>query len=182
VHMPLQSGDNEILRRMNRKYTREQFLDVVQRLKAAVPDVTITTDVIVGFCGETEEQFQQTVSMFREVGFDMSFTSRYSARKGTYSAKHFEDDVTPEEKARRWHYLNEVMIEQLKEKNARYVGHYFPVLVERILEDGRGEGQTRCAKRVQFQGVDRSVVGSVVPVKMTQSLPFLLLGEALTSS
>lgn len=179
VHLPLQSGDNEILRRMNRKYTREQFLDVVHRLKEAIPDVAITTDVIVGFCGETEEQFMQTVELFREVGFDMSFTSRYSARKGTYSAKHFPDDVTPEEKARRWHYLNEVMIEQLKEKNARYVQHYFPVLVERILENGLGEGQTRSAKRVHIRGVTSSVVGSVIPVKMTQALPFLLLGEAL---
>lgn len=182
VHLPMQSGDSEILRRMNRKYTREQYLEVANRIKAAIPDVTITTDTIVGFCGETEEQFQSTAAMFEEVGFDMSFTSRYSARRGTYSDKHFEDDVTPEEKARRWHYLNEVMMRIIAEKNKKYEGKLFPVLIERMKAVGDrmvAEGQTRCAKRVQIAGLKAEHVGQIVPVRITSTQPFLLFGEPL---
>lgn len=180
VHMPMQSGSNEVLRRMNRKYTKEQFLDVVQRMKAAIPELTITTDTIVGFCGETEEQFQETVKMFEDVQFDMSFTSRYSARKGTYSANHFEDDVTPEEKARRWHYLNEVMIRIIGERNQRYKGNLYPVLIEKIKKDGSAEGMTRCSKRVQIAGLKPQHVGQILPIKITATQPFLLFGEPLT--
>lgn len=179
VHLPVQSGDNEILRKMNRKYTREQYLEIILKVKAAIPDVTITTDIIVGFPGETEEQFQQTCSLFDEVGFDMSFTSRYSPRKGTYSDRKMEDTVSVEEKARRWHHLNKVMIDIIREKNLAYKDKIFPVLIEKKLPDGRWEGMTRSNKRVQFSSKRVLSPGEIVPVKIARTQEFFLTGESL---
>lgn len=179
VHLPVQSGDDEILRRMNRKYSRAQYLEIIDKVKGAIPDVTITTDVIVGFSGETEEQFQQTCSLFKEVEFDMSFTSRYSPRKGTYSDRKMEDTVSVEEKARRWHHLNELMIDIIRKKNEVYKGGIFPILIEKKLPDGRWEGMTRSNKRVQFSAKGVLSPGEIVPVKILKTQEFFLTGASL---
>ncbi|MGI5828019.1 MAG: MiaB/RimO family radical SAM methylthiotransferase [Patescibacteria group bacterium] len=109
IHLPLQSGDDEILKRMNRGYTRKQYLELVKRIKAKIPEVVFTTDVIVGFPGETKEQFEQTVDVCKKVGFKTVFIGRYSPRPGTASAKLFKDDVPDVEKKRRWQVLEDLV-------------------------------------------------------------------------
>jgi len=178
VHLPVQSGDTNVLRRMNRKYSRERYLEVIKEVKDNIPGVTITTDIIVGFCGETEEEFMNTYDLFKEVGFEFSFTSRYSPRKGTYSDKRLEDDVPAEDKARRWHMLNELLKELSLEKNKTFVGQIMQVLVERQLPDGRLEGMSRNMKRIQFDG-PITMIGTEVPVKITGYHEFNLLAKAL---
>ena len=179
VHMPVQSGDNEVLRRMNRKYTREQYLEIIKKVKKSIPDVTITTDFIVGFCGETDAEFENSYDLFQEVGFDMSFTSRYSPRTGTYSARRMPDDVGVEVKAERWHRLNELLKETSLRRNKTHVGSIYTVLVEKKLPDGRYEGMTTTYKRVQFSGKGVEIIGTIVPVKISKAVEFFLHGDQL---
>lgn len=179
VHLPAQSGDNGVLKRMNRKYTREQYLEIVKKLKEAMPDICITTDIIVGFCGETEEEFMNTYDLFKEVGFDFSFTSRYSPRKGTYSDRRLKDDVSAKEKARRWHMLNDLLKETSIMRNKAYEGRLEQVLIEKKLGDGRFEGTTRSWKRVQFSSKKNLIPGMLVPVRIKHGIQWVLLGELL---
>jgi tRNA-2-methylthio-N6-dimethylallyladenosine synthase len=109
VHLPVQSGSNEVLYRMNRGYTRESYLEVVRKLRAAAPDVVLGTDIIVGFPGETEEDFQQTVELAREVDWKLAFVARYSPRPGTASWRIYEDDIPHKEKKRRWKILDDLI-------------------------------------------------------------------------
>ena len=110
IHLPAQSGDNEILKRMNRWYTREEYLDLIQKIKARVPEAEFTTDIIVGFPGETEAQFEQTVDLCRRVKFNIAYISMYSPRKGTVAAAKLADDISRAEKKRRWEALNELVM------------------------------------------------------------------------
>ena len=119
IHLPVQSGDTAMLKRMNRWYTREQYLQLVSKLKTAVPDVTISTDIIVGFCGETEEQFGNSVSLAREVGFSKAYISMYSDRQMTAAHKVYTDDVPHTEKKRRWLVLEE-LINRTNLRNGTY--------------------------------------------------------------
>lgn len=180
VHLPAQSGDDDILKRMNRKYTREQFMEIVQKLRARIPGICITTDAIVGFCGETEEQFMNTYHLFEEARFDMSFTSRYSPRKGTYSYRRLPDDISPTEKARRWHMLNDLLKKIAFENNQEYIGRIEQVLIEKKLKDGRFEGTTPSWKRVQFTTKKNLLPGMLVPVKIERVIEWVLLGELLS--
>ena len=109
LHLPVQSGDTEILKRMNRWYAREQYLDLVKKIRTAIPDIEIGTDIIVGFPGETEEQFQNTISLCEEVGFHAAFIGMYSPRYGTVATKMYQDDITREEKKRRFHILDQLV-------------------------------------------------------------------------
>lgn len=130
IHLPVQSGSNRILEKMRRRYTREWYLDRVAKIREVMPDCAITTDVIAGFCSETEEDHQDTLSLFREVGFDAAYMFYYSERPGTLAAKKYADDVTLEEKTRR---LNEIIALQNTlslESNKRDIGKTFEVLVE----------------------------------------------------
>ncbi len=105
IHLPVQSGDNEILRRMNRRYTRKQYLNLISRIKNRVKDIRLSTDIIVGFPGETEEQFQNTVDLCLKVGFYKAYISEYSPRPLTAASKIYPDDIPPKEKKRRWQIL-----------------------------------------------------------------------------
>ena len=107
IHLPVQSGDNEILKKMNRGYTAEKYLNLIQKIKAKIPEARITTDIIVGFPGETEKQFQNTVKLFKKVGFSMAYINKYSTRHGTVAAQ-FKDDVPLSEKKRRWKIINDL--------------------------------------------------------------------------
>lgn len=107
IHLAVQSGDDEILKKMNRSYTVEHFKNLIEKIRKAIPDAKISTDVIVGFPGETKEQFQNTVNLFKEIGFEKAYIGKYSPRPGTAAAK-MEDNVPPEEKKRRWKILNEI--------------------------------------------------------------------------
>lgn len=109
IHLPVQAGDNEVLRRMNRWYTREEYLELVAKLKKIIPGVTLSTDLIVGFCGETNMQFEQTVDLAKSVGFTKAYVSIYSDRPMTAAHKVYQDDVPFSEKKRRWVYLEEVI-------------------------------------------------------------------------
>src|SRR5262249_9762542 len=108
IHLPVQAGNSEVLKKMSRKYTREHYLHLAHKIKAAIPDVVLTTDIIVGFPGETDEQFEETMSLYQEVGFDFAFTFIYSPREGTPAAE-MEDNVPMEVKKQRLYRLNELV-------------------------------------------------------------------------
>src|SRR5690625_3208645 len=121
IHLPVQSGSSEILRRMNRKYTREQYLELVRKIKEQIPNVTITTDIIVGFPNETEEQFEETMSLVEEVGFESAYTFIYSPREGTPAARK-RDDVPEDVKKQRLYRLNDLVNKQSAESMKTYEG------------------------------------------------------------
>ncbi len=109
IHLPIQSGDNEILKKMNRGYTREDYLKLVNKIRTAIEGVRLSTDIIVGFPGEDEPAFQNTVDLCQKVGFEIAYINKYSPRRGTVSAKIYKDDIPPKEKKRRWKILNELI-------------------------------------------------------------------------
>jgi tRNA-2-methylthio-N6-dimethylallyladenosine synthase len=177
VHLPLQSGSDRILARMNRGYTRQRYLDLITELRAAVPEVGLSTDLIVGFPGETEEDFEATVQTVEEVGYDNVFVFRYSPRPGTPAAA-MEDQVPLEVKARRNSRLLEVAARVAAARSARLLGRVVEVLV-----DGRARrnptelsGRTRCNRVVNFEGDGRVDVGDLVHVRITEVLPHSLRG------
>lgn len=175
LHLPVQSGDNEVLKKMNRRYTVEEYLDVIDRVKTKIPNIAIGTDIIVGFSGETEEAFEKTVELYKKVRFDISYTAKYSVRSGTAAWRSFKDDVSEEEKKCRWLVLQEVMETIALEKNQNFVGKIVSVLVERY-ENGFCYGNSRELKLTRFKG-DAQLIGQIVPVKITRADVWLLDGE-----
>ncbi|MCR4736961.1 MAG: tRNA (N6-isopentenyl adenosine(37)-C2)-methylthiotransferase MiaB [Bacteroidales bacterium] len=130
IHLPVQSGSNAVLKRMNRVYTREYYLERVRKIKELMPDCAISTDIIAGFCGETEEDHQQTLSIMREVGYEYAYMFKYSERGGTTSAKRFTDDVPDEVKTRRLEEIIALQGELSLISNKRDIGKTFQVLIE----------------------------------------------------
>ena len=178
IHFPAQSGSDKVLRLMNRKYTREQYLDKVAAIRRIIPGCGLTTDIFVGYHDETEEDHQQTLDLVREVGFDSAFMFKYSERPGTHASKHLPDDVPEEVKIRR---LNEIIALQNRlsaEANARCVGKTYEVLVEGVSKRSRDQlfGRTEQNRVVVFdRGTHR--VGDFVMVKVTESSSATLKGE-----
>ncbi len=181
LHLPVQAGSNAVLFRMNRKYTREKVLDVIRKVKEKRPGIALGTDIIVGFPGETPEQFDETVSMYRECDFDISYTAQYSPRSGTLGVKLYTDDVPREEKRRRWNELQVLMEETAKRKNQAFVNTVVHVLVERI-ENGLASGNTNEMKLCRFPATDEGILGRIVPVKVTQALEWQLNGVMVSSA
>ena len=179
IHLPVQSGSTEVLRRMNRRYSRELYLTLVEKLRAAVPDIAITTDIIVGFPGETEENFADTLSLISEVRFDSAFTFLYSVRKGT-PAESYEDQIPENVKHERFNRLVELVNRISAEKNAAEVGKVVTVLVEGASKTNKNAltGRTGGHKLVNFTG-EKSMIGTVVSVRITESNTFSLVGEVL---
>ncbi|MGF9915347.1 tRNA (N6-isopentenyl adenosine(37)-C2)-methylthiotransferase MiaB [Paenibacillus ehimensis] len=177
IHLPVQSGSNEILKRMSRKYTREHYLELVAKIKKAIPDVVLTTDIIVGFPGETDEQFEETVSLVQEVGYDSAFTFIYSPREGTPAAG-MEDNVPYEVKRDRLIRLNDVLNVYAKRSNERLKGQTVEVLVEGESKNNAAvlAGRTRTNKLVHFEG-PKELVGRFVQVKITETPTFYIKGE-----
>ena len=177
LHLPVQSGSNEVLRRMNRKYTRERYLEIVQAMREAIPDVAITTDIIVGFPGETEEDFQETVDLVETVGFDNAFSFIYSKRPGTAAAK-FEDQIPLDVKKERLQRLNDTLSKWSLYHNKKYEGQTVKVLVEGLSEnnDNMFSGRTDTAKTVIFEG-DSSLIGTFVNVTITTAQTWVLKGQ-----
>lgn len=175
LHLPVQSGDDDVLRRMNRRYTVEEYLDVIARVKSKIPNIRIGTDIIVGFSGETEVAFEKTVELYKKVRFDISYTAKYSVRSGTAAWRAFKDDVSSEEKKRRWLVLQDVMETIARENNQKFVGKTVSVLVERI-ENGFCYGNSREMKLTRFQG-GIEFAGQIVSVKITKTDVWLLEGE-----
>lgn len=176
IHLPLQAGSNEVLRRMNRGYTREQYLALVERIKTAIPDCSITTDLIVGFPGETEEDFQQTLAVVRQVEYDSAFTFAYSPREGTPAAR-LAGQVPEEIKKDRLYRLIEVVNEVALKRNKALEGSVKEILVEgpSKKEPQVLSGRTRTNKLVHFRGNCRP--GDVIQVRITEGRTFLLWGQ-----
>lgn len=177
LHLPVQAGSDEILRRMNRPYTTEAYITLVDRIRQTKPDIAVATDIIVGFSGETAEQFQQTVELYQRCQFDISYTAKYSTRVGTLADRKFIDDVSPAEKKRRWEVLHELMESITLEKNQRYLNQVVSVLVDSY-QHGSCHGNSREMKRVEFPGT-ADQVGTVVSVKIDQPLCWVLRGRAV---
>ena len=180
VHLPVQSGNDEVLRRMNRKYTRAHYLSIIERLRALVPDIEFTTDIIVGFPGETEEAFLDTMSLVESVGFAAAFTFAYSPRQGTVAAR-MEDQIPEPVKKRRLQALNALQAQKTVENNEKYVGHVGEVLVEGYDERGAETmlyGKYQNFKMVYFPG-DPALLNEYVTVKVTKTNKNSLLGEMI---
>ncbi len=177
IHLPVQSGSDEVMRRMNRHYDRKRYLSVVDKLKQAVPGITISTDIIVGFPGETEEQFEETMSLVEKVRYDSAFTFLYSVRRGTPAAN-FKEQVPEDIKHDRFNRLVELVDRISAEKNRIYEGR-----TERVLVEGRSKrntnalsGRTDGFKLVNFKG-DESHIDRFVDVKITKGKTFSLEGK-----
>ncbi len=179
LHLPVQAGSSEVLRRMNRKYTREKFLEVIEKVKAKRPEIALGTDIIVGFPGETAEQFEETVSLYEACDFDISYTAQYSPRSGTLGVKLFPDDVTKEEKRRRWDVLQKQMEQTTLRRNKTYIGKTVSVLVERV-EAGFASGLSREMKLVRFKTTDASLIGKIVPVAIKIVQEWQLMGDMVS--
>lgn len=177
VHLPVQSGSTKVLKEMNRRYTREHYLNLVNKLKEAVPGITMSTDIIVGFPGETEEDFEDTLSMIREVEYDSAFTFMYSVRKGTPAEK-FEDQIPEEVKHARFDRLVELVNQISAKKNAAYKGRIEKVLVEGPSKTNSKTftGRTDGFKLVNFEGT-KDMIGKIVEVEITEGKTFSLEGR-----
>ena len=176
-HFALQSGSTQILEAMNRKYTREDYFNLVKRLRKAVPNIAITTDIIVGYPGETEEDFMDTLTLAEQVEFDSAFTFIYSRREGTPAAK-YEDQIPDSIKHERFNRLVKVVNDSMAKKNKEYEGKIVEILVEGPSknDDTKLMGRTRTSKLVNFDG-SIDLVGKLVKVKITKAQSFSLVGE-----
>lgn len=183
IHLPVQSGSNEVLKRMNRKYTREWYLDRVRSLREICPDVAITSDLFTGFCGETEEDFMQTLTLMEEVGFDASFMFRYSERPGTFAAANLKDDVHEEVKIERLNRMIELQNRLSAESNRRDIGKEFEVLVEGRSKRSADDfcGRTPQNKMVVFPKGD-ALPGTFRRVRITDASSATLRGELKTKN
>ncbi|MTK14088.1 MAG: tRNA (N6-isopentenyl adenosine(37)-C2)-methylthiotransferase MiaB [Clostridiaceae bacterium] len=179
IHLPVQSGSSRILKKMNRSYTKEQYLELMDRIKKTIPDVSISTDIIVGFPGETEEDFEETLDLARKVQYDSAFTFIYSKRKGT-PADEMEDQIPDDIKHDRFNRLIEVINESSANKNKEYQGRMVEVLVEGLSKNDEEKlmGRTRTGKLVNFAG-EKDSIGKLVNVKITKANSFSLVGEQI---
>ena len=195
IHMPVQSGSDTVLKRMNRNYTFKEYVEILNKMREKIPGLIITTDLIVGFCGETDEEFEETYNMYDELEWDFCYISRYSARKGTVSERMMEDDVPREVKKERFERMNELMKQKIHKKNLTYEGRVVEVLVEKcepadtdvsqVSSSGSDlnesqifhcSGRTPCFKEVHFQS-GRDLTGQFADVKVTEGLEWLLRGK-----
>lgn len=179
IHLPVQSGSSRILKIMNRSYNREQYLTLVNKIKSEIPDVSITTDIIVGFPGETEEDFEDTVKLVKEVEYDSAFTFIYSRRKYTPADK-MEEQIDDRVKHERFNRLIEAVNAASSKKNKAYQDRIVEVLVEGKSknDDTKLMGRTRTGKLVNFTGSEASI-GKIVNVKITEAMTFSLNGETV---
>ncbi|MDP4143977.1 MAG: tRNA (N6-isopentenyl adenosine(37)-C2)-methylthiotransferase MiaB [Bacillota bacterium] len=179
IHLPVQCGSTNLLKKMNRNYTREQYIELINKIKKAIPDVALTTDIIVGFPGETDEDFQGTLSLVKEVEYDSAFTFIYSKRKGT-PAFEMEEQITDETKHVRFNQLVDAVNEICAKKNKEYEGKTVEVLVEGTSKNDENKlmGRTRTGKLVNFSG-NKKKIGELTMVKITKANSFSLVGEEI---
>lgn len=178
IHLPVQSGSDEVLRRMNRHYNRQRYMEIVEKLRATCPDLSISTDIIVGFPGETEEDFLDTLSLVREVEYDSAFTFIYSPRVGTPAAKY--DDQIPENiKHDRFDRLVDEVNRCSAKKNSEYLGRIVTVMVDGPSKNDAGawSGRTDTFKLVNFTSEEPLTEGQMVSVRITETKTFSLDGK-----
>ena len=178
IHLPVQSGSNNVLKAMNRKYTREWYLDRVDAMRRIIPDVSIGTDIFSGFCGETEEDHQESLDLMRRVKFDMAFMFKYSERPGTLAAKRMNDDVPEEVKVRRLNDIIELQNQIAHESNLNDIGKTFEVMVEGFSKRSKEQlyGRTSQNKVVIFPRKDRHI-GEFIKVKIISASSATLIGD-----
>ena len=178
-HLPVQSGSERILKKMNRHYTKERYLEVLNQLKKTVPGISVTTDIIVGFPGETTEDFLDTLDLVDQANFEGAFTFIFSPREGTPAAK-YEDDTPEDEKKERLYQLNEKINAGYLRGNKRFEGQVVRVLVDGVSknDDTILAGYTEHNKLINFKG-DHSLIGKLIDVKVTEAKTWFLLGEAV---
>lgn len=183
IHLPVQSGSDRILKLMNRKYTREWYMDRVKAIRRIIPDCAISTDIFVGYHSETEEDHQMSLSLMREVGYDSAFMFKYSERPGTYASKHLPDDVPEEVKLRRLAEMIDLQTKLSAESNAKDVGKEFDVLIEGFSKRSREQlfGRTGQNKIVVFDK-GNCHIGQTVRVKITGSSSATLKGVLADSN
>lgn len=177
IHLPVQSGNTDVLKIMGRKYSREEYLELVRKIRTAMPKATLTTDIIVGFPNETEEQFQDTLSLVEEVGFEAAYTFIYSPRDNTPAAK-MKDNVSMDEKKDRLQRLNKLVNQQSAEAMSEYEGEIVDVLVQGESKNNPDvlAGYTKRNKLVNFRAPD-ATIGKIVPVRITKAKTWSLDGE-----
>lgn len=175
LHLPVQAGSDEVLRRMNRRYSAARFLEIMRKVRARVPGIAIGTDIIVGFCGETAAQFEETVALYKAADFDISYTAMYSPRSGTAAYRAFKDDVPRLEKKRRWSALQSLMEETVLRKNQVYVGRTVDVLVD-AWEHGVASGQSREMKLTRCNSTE-DLRGAMVTIEVKKAYEWMLSGE-----
>lgn len=179
IHLPVQSGSDRILKEMNRHYDRKHYMGLIEKIKKEIPDVTITTDIIVGFPGETEEDFEDTLSLVNEVKYDSAFTFIYSRRNHTPADK-MENQVPDSVKHERFNRLVDAVNKAVIENNKKYEGRTLEVLVEGKSknDDTKLMGRSRNGKLVNFEG-DESLIGTLVDLKIVRAQPFSLIGKLI---
>lgn len=177
IHLPVQSGSNRILKLMNRKYTREWYLDRVAAIRRIIPDCAITTDIFAGYCTETEEDHEQSLSLMREVGYDSAFMFKYSERPGTYASKHIPDDIPEEVKVRRLNELIALQNELSAMRNEETIGKEYDVLLEGVSKRSREQlfGRTEQNKVVIIDRKDHRI-GDTVRARIIESSSATLKG------
>ena len=178
-HLPVQSGSDAILKKMNRHYDRERYFERVEKLREACPDIALSTDIIVGFPGETEEDFMQTMDLVRRVRYDSAFTFLYSVRRGTPAAG-MEDQVPEAVKHERFNRLVELVHEIQEEKAVEYQDKVLPVLIEGFSKTDKTmlTGRTESGKTVDLPG-SADLIGQIVPVRITKAQTFSCYGEVV---
>lgn len=179
IHLPVQCGSSRVLKEMNRRYTKEQYLELVRKLREAVPHITMSTDIIVGFPGETEEDFEETLDLVRKVRYDSAFTFLYSIRKGTPAEK-YENQVPEEVKHERFNRLVDLVNTISAEKNAQYKGTIQKVLVEGASARNSKTlaGRTDGFKLVNFEG-SKEMIGKTIDIEITEGKTFSLEGKVV---
>ena len=177
IHLPLQSGNTKVLKEMNRKYTKEQYLELVEKMKKKIPNLTLSTDIIVGFPGETDEEFLDTLDVVERVNFEQIYMFIYSRRKGTPADK-MENQVPEEIKHIRFNKLKELFESRIEENNNKYVGKIEKVLVEGESKNNKDllTGRTDSNKVVIFEG-DKSLIGKILNVKIVSQHMWYLKGK-----
>ena len=170
IELPIQAGDDQVLENMKRGYTQQQYRDLVAKIRDRIPDCSIATDIIVGFPGETEEQFMETYRVLSDLKLDVAHLARYSVREGTVATRRMVDNVTDEEKMRRFRMLEELQERVVGEINKKYLGETVEVLFEEKVKN-RWKGRTPTNKLV-FVGTDEDLRGKVLPVTITWTGPW----------
>ena len=180
IHLPVQSGSNRVLKAMNRKYTREWYLDRVAAIRRIIPDCGLSTDIFAGYCGETEEDHQLSLSLMRECGYDSSFMFKYSERPGTYASKNLPDDVPEETKIRRLNELITLQNELSLAANERCIGQEYDVLIEGVSKRSREQlfGRTEQNKVVVFDRAGHRI-GETIRVVITEASSATLKGKVV---
>ncbi len=180
IEIPIQAGNDDVLKNMRRGYTVDEYKRIIDRIRQRIPDAAIHTDIIVGFCGETEDQFMDTVELAKEIQWEKIHIAKYSVRPKTIAARQFPDDVPSEEKERRRKYLDDIQTEILEKKNQALLGKEIPVLVENKYK-GKWRGRTPHNKLVFFKD-EEDRMGDILDIRISKTHPYTLFGDPVVTA